>query len=128
VTEGSQVVQAAREVTSTIPIIFVRVGDAVGAGFAASLARPGGNLTGLSLYATEQGEKRLELLREILPGLTKAAMLASQASILKGGRVVFNIKANDYRLIALVQYRDGVLMIRFFGTHEDYDKVDAEVV
>jgi len=75
VTEGSQVVQAAREVTSTIPIVFVRVGDAVGARFAASLSRPGGNLTGLSLYATEQGEKRLELLREILPGLTKVAML-----------------------------------------------------
>jgi len=75
VTEGSQVVQAAREVTGTIPIIFVRVGDAVGAKFAASLARPGGNLTGLSLYATEQGEKRLEILSEILPGLTKAAML-----------------------------------------------------
>jgi putative tryptophan/tyrosine transport system substrate-binding protein len=64
-TEGSQVVQAAREVTSTIPIIFVRVGDAVGARFAATLARPGGKLTGLSFYATEQGEKRLELLREI---------------------------------------------------------------
>ncbi|WP_291700175.1 type II toxin-antitoxin system HigB family toxin [Bradyrhizobium sp.] len=51
-----------------------------------------------------------------------------KASILKGGRVVFNIKANDYRLIALVQYRDGVLMIRFFGDHDDYDKVDAETV
>lgn len=51
-----------------------------------------------------------------------------KASILKGGRVVFNIKANDYRLIALVQYRDGVLMIRFFGSHNDYDRVDAETV
>lgn len=51
-----------------------------------------------------------------------------KASILKAGRVVFNIKANDYRLIALVQYRDGVLMIRFFGSHEEYDKVDAEAV
>ena len=51
-----------------------------------------------------------------------------KASILKGGRVVFNIKANDYRLITLVQYRDGVLIIRFFGSHEDYDKVDAEAV
>jgi mRNA interferase HigB len=51
-----------------------------------------------------------------------------KASILKGGRVVFNIKANDYRLIAVVQYRDDVLMIRFFGSHEDYDKVDAETV
>lgn len=42
--------------------------------------------------------------------------------------MVFNIKANDYRLIAMVQYRDGVLMIRFFGSHEDYDEVDAETV
>ena len=39
-----------------------------------------------------------------------------------------NVNANDYRLIAMVQYRDGVLMIRFFGSHEHYDKVDAETV
>ncbi len=51
-----------------------------------------------------------------------------KASILKSGRVVFNIKANDYRLIALVQYQGGVIMIRFFGSHEEYDKVDAETV
>lgn len=51
-----------------------------------------------------------------------------KVSILKGGRVVFNIKANDYRLVALVQYQEGVLMIRFFGSHEDYDKADAETV
>jgi mRNA interferase HigB len=51
-----------------------------------------------------------------------------KASVLKGGRVVFNIKANDYRLIALVQYVDGVLMIRFFGSHEEYDGIDAETL
>src|SRR5882762_5215419 len=51
-----------------------------------------------------------------------------KASILKSGRVVFNIKANDYRLIALVEYAAGVLMIRFFGSHEEYDNVDAETV
>ena len=51
-----------------------------------------------------------------------------KASVLKGGRVVFNIKANDYWLIALVQYMDGVLMIRFFGSHEKYDGIDAETV
>ena len=51
-----------------------------------------------------------------------------KASVLKGGRVVFNIKANDYRLIALVQYLDGVLMIRFFGSHEEYDAIVAETV
>jgi mRNA interferase HigB len=51
-----------------------------------------------------------------------------KASILKGGRVVFNIKANDYRLITVVQYVNGVMMIRFFGSHEEYDKIDAETV
>ena len=51
-----------------------------------------------------------------------------KASIRKGGRVVFNIKGNDYRLIASVQYQAGVLAIRFFGTHAEYDKVDAESV
>lgn len=51
-----------------------------------------------------------------------------KASILKGSRVVFNIKGNDYRLTAIVQYASGVLLIRFFGSHEEYDKVDAETV
>ena len=51
-----------------------------------------------------------------------------KASILKGGRIVFNIKANDYRLVAVVQYRDGVLMICFFGSHAEYDAIDAETV
>jgi mRNA interferase HigB len=51
-----------------------------------------------------------------------------KASVLKGGRLVFNIKANDYRLIALAQYRDGILVIRFFGSHSEYDQVDAETV
>lgn len=51
-----------------------------------------------------------------------------KASILKSGRVVFNIKANDYRLIAVVQYRDGIVLIRFFGSHAEYDRIDAESV
>ena len=51
-----------------------------------------------------------------------------KASILKASRVVFNIKANDYRLIARVQYQAGVLAIRFFGTHAEYDKIDAETI
>src|ERR1700733_6406236 len=48
-----------------------------------------------------------------------------KASILKGGRVVFNIKANDYRLITVVQYVNGVIVIRFFGSHDEYDEIDA---
>jgi mRNA interferase HigB len=51
-----------------------------------------------------------------------------KASILKGGRVVFNIKANDYRLIVAVKFENGVMLIRFFGSHEEYDKVDAAAV
>jgi mRNA interferase HigB len=51
-----------------------------------------------------------------------------RASTLKAGRVVFNIKGNDFRLIARVQYQAGVVMIRFFGTHAEYDRIDAEVV
>ena len=51
-----------------------------------------------------------------------------KTSILKAGRVVFNIKGNDFRLIARIQYQAGVLAIRFFGTHTEYDKIEAEMV
>ena len=51
-----------------------------------------------------------------------------KASILKASRVVFNIKGNDYRLVARVQYLAGALALRFFGTHSEYDKIDAETV
>lgn len=51
-----------------------------------------------------------------------------KASILKGGRVVFNIKGNNYRLVAALSYGAGVLAIRFFGTHAEYDNIDAETV
>jgi mRNA interferase HigB len=50
------------------------------------------------------------------------------ASILKSGRVIFNIKGNDYRLVTRIQYQAGVLAIRFFGTHAQYDNIDAETV
>jgi mRNA interferase HigB len=51
-----------------------------------------------------------------------------KASILKGGRTVFNIKGNHYRLVAAIQYAAGVLVIRFFGSHVEYDKIEAETV
>ncbi len=51
-----------------------------------------------------------------------------KASILKSSRVVFNIKGNDYRLVTRIQYQAGVLAIRFFGTHAQYDKIDTETV
>lgn len=51
-----------------------------------------------------------------------------KASILKGGRAVFNIKGNNYRLVTAIKYSAGVLAIRFFGTHAEYDAIDAETV
>ena len=67
---------AAKEATSTIPIVFATAGDPVGSGIVASLARPGGNVTGLSSQTPDVAGKRLELLREIVPGLHRLAVLA----------------------------------------------------
>jgi ABC-type uncharacterized transport system substrate-binding protein len=75
VTQAAQPIEAARAATSTIPIVMASVGDALGAGYVASLARPGGNVTGLTLVATDQSAKRLQLIREISPNLTRVALL-----------------------------------------------------
>ena len=75
VTNAAQPIEAARSATSTIPIVMAAVGDALGAGYVASLARPGGNLTGLTLMATDQSAKRLELIKELSPGLARVAAL-----------------------------------------------------
>jgi putative ABC transport system substrate-binding protein len=66
---------AARQATTTIPIVFSGVGDPVGTGLVANLAHPGGNVTGLSVLATELSGKRLEMLREIIPTASRVAML-----------------------------------------------------
>jgi putative ABC transport system substrate-binding protein len=70
---------AAKRATSTIPIVFVGAGDPVGTGLVASLARPGGNVTGTSLMAPDLSGKRLELLKELLPRLTRVAVLWNAA-------------------------------------------------
>jgi putative tryptophan/tyrosine transport system substrate-binding protein len=75
VTQAAQPIEAARAATSTIPIVMASVGDALGAGYVTSLARPGGNVTGLTLVATDQSAKRLQLIREISPNLTRVALL-----------------------------------------------------
>src|SRR5262249_62288318 len=74
VTSGG-VLLGAKRVTTAIPIVFAIANDPVGSGFVASLARPGGNITGLSLQSTDIATKRLELLREILPGARRLAIL-----------------------------------------------------
>jgi putative ABC transport system substrate-binding protein len=71
---------AAKRATSTIPIVMVNAGDPLGTGLVASLARPGGNVTGMSLMAPELGGKRLELLKELLPRLARVAVLWNAAN------------------------------------------------
>ena len=67
----------ARSVTQTVPIVTILSGDPVGSGLAQSLARPGGNLTGLTYYATELTGKRLELLKDMVPGISSVGVLAN---------------------------------------------------
>src|SRR5215470_12220341 len=70
-------VPASKQATSVIPIVFAIAVDPVGTGLVASLARPGGNVTGLSMQATDLAGKRLEYLREVLPGLRRLAIMAN---------------------------------------------------
>jgi putative tryptophan/tyrosine transport system substrate-binding protein len=77
VTAGSIPTRSAKEATKTIPIVMAQDQDPIGSGFVASLARPGGNITGLSSLSTEIMGKRVELLKEILPRLSRIAVLGT---------------------------------------------------
>ena len=80
VTTGPSPTRAAKAATSTIPIVMTNDPDPVGNGFVASLARPGGNITGLSTLAPELGGKRLEILREVVPKLSRVAVLGTSTN------------------------------------------------
>ena len=77
VTGGSTATRAAKEATSTIPIVMTNDNDPVASGFIVNLARPGGNVTGVSTLRPELSGKRLELLKEIVPGLSRVAVLGA---------------------------------------------------
>jgi ABC-type uncharacterized transport system substrate-binding protein len=81
VTAGSQAIQAVKQATSTIPVVIAASADPVETGFVTSLARPGENLTGLSLSAPELSGKRLELLKEAVPAIVHVAVLANPANL-----------------------------------------------
>ena len=80
VTEGTPAAHAAQQSTTTIPIVMGNANDPVGNGLVASLARPGGNMTGLSDFSPETATKRLELLKEMVPSASRVAVLWNPAN------------------------------------------------
>jgi putative tryptophan/tyrosine transport system substrate-binding protein len=107
VTSGDTYVLAAKRATATIPIVFASAGDPVGNGLVKSLARPGGNITGLSIELTESVGKRIELLREVVPSLHRLAILFNvadplvnterDAAFTDAGRAGFDLVRSEIR-------------------------------
>jgi putative ABC transport system substrate-binding protein len=95
VTASDGAIVAVKRETQTIPIVMAVSSDPVGIGFVASLARPGGNVTGLSMISPELSGKRLELLREVLPGLSRVVFLWNPD--VRGGVLDYNQTAEKIR-------------------------------
>jgi ABC-type uncharacterized transport system substrate-binding protein len=108
---NTQSVLAAKRATSTIPIVMLGTGDPVGAGIVDGLARPSGNITGLSQQTTDLTAKRLELLTEVKPGLSRVAVLrvpnnASHPPMLREAEIAAKALRIDARVIAVHEPRD----------------------
>jgi putative ABC transport system substrate-binding protein len=104
VTHAPLNVIAAKRATSVIPIVFAAVGDPVGIGVVASLARPGGNVTGLSLQSADLAGKRVELLREVIPGGRRLAILINAANpnaTLEVAEIKAAIQKTDFEVTVL---------------------------
>ena len=105
VTGGASATQAARKATSTIPIVMAQDSDPRGSGFVASLARPGGNITGLSSQSSEMNGKRLELLREVVQRLSQVAVFGNSAN--PGNALALKDTENAAAAFGIkLQYRD----------------------
>jgi putative tryptophan/tyrosine transport system substrate-binding protein len=108
---NTQSVLAAKRATSTIPIVMLGTGDPVGAGIVDSLARPSGNITGLSQQTTDLTAKRLKLLTEVKPGLSRIAVLrvpnnASHPPMLREAEIAAKALRIDARVIAVHEPQD----------------------
>jgi putative ABC transport system substrate-binding protein len=119
---GTPPALAAKNATSTIPIVFIGVGDPVGFGFAASLARPGGNLTGFSDLGVELTPKRLELLCELVPRAGVIAMLVNPNNDMSERQVKAAeeaARAKGVQLDVLRAANEGEIEAAFAQLHTD---------
>ena len=118
-THGTPGAHAAKAATTTIPIVTAVSGDAVATGLVQSLARPGGNLTGLSFFFPELNAKRIEILKEALPGLKRVAVLMNEAN--PGNVVTFEAMARTARSV-------GVEVIKVPARNpDDFDAAFAQM-
>jgi putative ABC transport system substrate-binding protein len=113
VTDGGSASLAAKQATATVPIVMAVISDAVGMGLVASLARPGGNLTGFSILSPELGGKRLALLKETVPAARVVGVLLNAASPITGAQQLAPIKHTALALdmdlvIGEAQSRDSI--------------------
>jgi putative ABC transport system substrate-binding protein len=100
VSGGTPVVRAAKNATKTIPIVMTSIGDPVGAGLVASLARPGGNVTGFSGLAPELSTKRLEILKDAVPKLARVGLLRPPGA--SGASIPRDVQLGEIRPAAVV--------------------------
>jgi len=110
VVSGTPAVMAAKQATSVVPIVFATAGDPVGNGLVASLALPGGNVTGLATLSADLASKRLELLREVVPGLRRLAIMAdigNPFTVLELGEVQTVAKTLGLEVVTLNPTRAG---------------------
>jgi putative ABC transport system substrate-binding protein len=135
---NTPVIRAARQATSTIPIVMLTSSDPVGAGFVASLARPGGNITGLSNVAGDIAPKYVELLTIAVPKLSRVAVMVNpantqhrpifnsiQTAATKAGIKAFSVEAESPRKVesafaSMVQQRAGAMIVAIDSRFTDY--------
>jgi putative ABC transport system substrate-binding protein len=118
-THGSPGARAAKAATTTIPIVVAVIGDAVATGLVSSLARPGSNMTGSTFSFSELNAKRLEMLKEALPGLKRAAVLMNSTNV--GNVVTFEAMARTARSI------DVTVVQIFAKSPEDLDGAFGQI-
>ena len=129
VTEGTPPTRAARQATTTIPIVMTVTGDPVAAGLVTNLARPGGNLTGASFFFPEMAAKRLQLLKEVIPALSRVTVVWNPSNAVHGpvvksveesakvlGIGVQHVKIQapadvDDALVAISRHRESLLVL-----------------
>jgi len=120
-TAGDGVPSVVKSATTTIPIVFIIAQDPVGIGLVASLARPGGNVTGINFFASELVAKRLELLRELVPTAARIAVLTNPANSASAERAGRDVEAAARAMGLQIQLHNA-------GTRQEIDSVFAAFV